>query len=288
MSDILKGLAPAARGPVADRSFRTGEAAAIDAGPYEVEDVGLGREVELAPLRAVVGHAMRRLRPAGSDAWLAPRVHATVRLTRREAADRRIWAYLAAVALPAYTRWRWRDPGEPEAPAAIDRFVGDATTNALSWLWWAAELTRDGADYGPTQLALSVPWFAPGWLDLGVFRHRAAAQAVIACLADLGGGAAAGERGRALVRGLDLALGTIALDALATAAPPDAEAVREWCAEAADETLMIARLPIGPDEPPADAADVAAVRSVLDRIAGVAGPLRRRGGRRRRLAPQRA
>lgn len=91
--------------------------------PYVIDDVGLGREIGLGPLRAVVAHAMRRLAPEASDAWLAPRMHATVRLTRREAADLRAWHDRAAVALPDYVRWRWRDPAEPGAPAAIGRFV---------------------------------------------------------------------------------------------------------------------------------------------------------------------
>ena len=50
---------------------------------------------------------------------------------------------------------------------AIDRFVGGAAVNAVSALWWAAELTRDGGDYAPTVRALSAPWFAPAWLELG-------------------------------------------------------------------------------------------------------------------------
>src|SRR5262249_1315137 len=138
--------------------------------------------------------------PAQSDAWLAPRVHATLRLTRREAADRRIWAYLATVALPDYVRWRWRDPADPGAPGAVDRYVGGAGINALSWLWWAAELTRDGDGYGPTIRALAGSRFSPAWLELGVLHHRAAAQAVVVCLAGLEGAGGSGERGRAAVR----------------------------------------------------------------------------------------
>ena len=43
MSRLLKGLSPAVRAAVADRSFRTGEVAAVDAAPYIVDDLGLGR-----------------------------------------------------------------------------------------------------------------------------------------------------------------------------------------------------------------------------------------------------
>jgi hypothetical protein len=281
VSALLKGLSPAVRAAVSERAFRTGEVVAVDARPYVIEDIGLGRAIELAPLRAVVDWAMRRRRPGESDAWLAPRVHATLRLTRREAADRRIWAFLAAVALPDYVRWRWRDLDDRRAPVAIDRFVGGAAANAVSQLWWAAELTRDGADYRPTVAALTGPGFSPAWLDLGLLHHRAAAQAVVAYLAEIGDSAAAGDRGRAVVRALDVALRAIALDALAPAPPPDAEAVREWCSTPVDETLFIRRLPVGPDELPVSRSDVAAVRAILDQLVEQTGPRRAGSGRSR-------
>jgi hypothetical protein len=278
----LKGLSPAVRSLVADRAFRTGRVEAVDAGPYIIEDLGLGRSIDLAPPRAVVDHAMRRRKPAESDAWLAPRVHATLRLTRREAADRRIWAYLATVALPDYVRWRWKAPEDRRSPIAIDRFVGDDATNAMSRLWWTAELTRDGADYGPTVKALSGPWFAASWLRLGVLHHRAAAQAVVEFLAAAADEATADDRGRMIARSLDVAMRTFALDSLAPAPAPDAEAVREWCAETVDETLMIRRLPTGPEEPTVPERDIAAVRAVLDQLAGQAGSRRARARRRSR------
>ena len=280
----LKGLSPAVRSLVADRAFRSGRVSAVDAGPYTIEDLGLGRSIDLAPLRAVIDHAMRRRKPAESDAWLAPRVHATLRLTRLEAADRRIWAYLATVALPDYVRWRWKDPDDRQSPIAIDRFVGDDATNALSRLWWTAELTRDGADYRPAVKALSGPWFAASWLRLGVLHHRAAAQAVVEFLGAAEDEATAGDRGRRMARSLDVATRTLALDSLAPAPAPDVEAIREWCAEPVDETVMIRRLPTGPDEPPVPEQDVAAVRAILDQLAGQAGPRRARARRRARAS----
>jgi Family of unknown function (DUF6339) len=168
----------------------------------------------------------------------------------------------------------------PVAPIAIDRFVGDDATNAMSRLWWTAELTWDGADYGPTVKALSGPWFAGSWLKLGVLHHRAAAQAVVEFLAATEDEATAGDRGRVMSRSLDLAMKTISLDSLAPALAPDAEAVREWCIEPVDETLMIRQLPTGPDEPPVSEQDIAAVRAILDQLAGQAGPRRVRPRRR--------
>src|SRR5947208_2330355 len=43
-----------------------------------------------------------------SDRWLAPRVHATLRLTRREAGDPGVWNCLAVTVLEEYVRWRWQ------------------------------------------------------------------------------------------------------------------------------------------------------------------------------------
>lgn len=64
---------------------------------------------ELAPVRDLIDDAMykfREDRPTGADAWLAPRLHAALRLSRREAADRRIWNYLALGVAPDYVVWR--------------------------------------------------------------------------------------------------------------------------------------------------------------------------------------
>ncbi len=99
--------------------------------------------------------------------------------------------------------------------------------------------------------------------------------------------AAAGERGRAMARSLDLAMRTLALDSLAPAPAPDAEAIHEWCAVPVDETVMIRRLPTGPDEPPVPEQDVAAVRAILDQLAGQAG-LRRARARRQAGASARS
>ncbi len=84
---------------------------------------------------------------APTDAWLAPRVHACLRLTRREASNKEIWAYLAYRYVP-YVRWRWAD--EKKKTLNLNRLLGRSLQkdNALSRLWWGAELIRNGNDYG--------------------------------------------------------------------------------------------------------------------------------------------
>ena len=92
---------------------------------------------------------MSRRKPGESDAWLAPRVHATLRLTRRRrptGGSGPTWRPWSAAGLrPLAVAGSER----PQGAVAIDRFVGDAATNAFSRLWWAAELTRNGARLRP-------------------------------------------------------------------------------------------------------------------------------------------
>lgn len=264
---VLRGLSPAARGLVADEAFRTGELPTVDAGSYVVEDLELGRKVPLGPLQAVIAEAMRRFDPQKSDPWLGPRVHATLRLTRREAADKRIWEYLTVVIFPDYVRWRWKSPDEAEAPVPIDRFLGEDSKNSLSRLWWAAELTRNGADYSPTVKALSESRFVVSWLHLNLMHHRAAALAAVDFLSSFRDEGTTDMQGQVMAKAVNVALRTLSLDALAITPGTDAEAVREWCRRTVDETVMMDELPRGPDEAPVPAADVAAVRSVFDILA---------------------
>jgi hypothetical protein len=281
---LLKGLNPGARILVADPPFRTGEVSSVAANPYILEDLDLERQVPLAPLRAVIAHAMRRLRPDKSDPWLAPRLHAALRLTRGEAADQRIWTYVTVVEVPEYVRWRWINPDDADVPVPIDRFVGETTVNALARLWWAAELTRNGADYRQTVQALSDSFFLASWLKLDALHHKAVALAVVDFLGSLPVGSLGDHQSQVMARAINIVSRTLALDALSLSLAPDAEAVREWCAEPVDETTMMKDLPRGPDESPVPARDVAAVRAILDRIAANLGL----GSARRRRARSRA
>jgi hypothetical protein len=254
---------------VADEAFRTRDGAVVDAGPFIVEDLGLERPISLAPLRAVVEEAMRRLDARQSDAYLGPRVHATLRLTRREAADKRLWEYLTVVELPDYVRWRWRNLDDADLPVPIDRFLGEDSKNALSRLWWAAELTRNGADYSPTRKALSNSRFSVSWLHLNLMHHRAAALAVVDFLSSFRDEGVTDAQGQVMAKAVNVALRTLSLDAVSVNSLTDAEAVREWCHQRVDETTMMEEkdLPLGPDEAPVPASDVAAVRAFLDRLA---------------------
>ena len=63
---------------------------------------------------------------------------------------------------------------------------------------------------------------------------------------------------------------------------PAAGAIREWCGERVDETVLISPLPAGPDEPSVSEPDIAAVRAVLGRLAEQAGVKAATTGRRAR------
>jgi hypothetical protein len=205
--------------------------------------------------------------PQKSDHWLGPRVHATVRLTRREAADKRIWEYLTVVEFPHYVRWRWTNLDNPDKVVPQDRFLGEDSKNALARLWWATELTRNGSDYKRSETALSISRFSVSWLHLILAHHRAAALAVVDFLHTYQGKGATDAQGQVMAKATNVALRTLCIDALVASSPTDAEAVREWIAEEIDDSTMIDELPQGPDEAPVPDADIATVRKFLDDLA---------------------
>jgi hypothetical protein len=76
-----------------------------------------------------------------SDGQMAASIHRALDgLTWREATEPDFWAYLTCVACPQYPRWRW----QTQKPSALwARYAGNIRRNALSRLWWWAELTCD-------------------------------------------------------------------------------------------------------------------------------------------------
>lgn len=263
----LKGLSPAGRVLVTDE-FRRGDQEAVDPSGY-VEELNFGREIDLRPLRAVIEEAMRRHKSQDSDAWLGPRVHATLRLTRREAAEKRIWEYLNIVEFPDYVRWRWGNDERPVYEVARDRFIGEDSKNALGRLWWAAEMTRNGKSYELTEIALGISRFSVSWLHLILSHHRAAALAVVDFLSRYNDDGATDTQGQVMAKAVNVAFRTVSLDSLVDSRPVDAEAVREWIAEKIDETTMMDELPEGPDEDPVPEDDIKAVRKFLDNLAAL-------------------
>jgi hypothetical protein len=286
----LKGLSAGVRTVVSDENFRNGSQLTVEYEPYLV-DLGLGRRVSLTPLAAVLEEGRKRhsAKWSDTDGWLAPRVHATLRLTRREASDRRLWAYLNVAAFPDHVRWRWRDQEDPDSAVPIDRFLGEDSKNHLGRLWWGAELTRNGDNYTRTEKAFRNSRFSVSWQVLDMMHHRPAALAIVDFLEQFNDGKGATDsQGSRMARALNAALRTLALDAVADNPAPDAEAFREWLSEPIDETKMMDDLPKGPEEKDSISNDaILEVRKHLEAMAqaiGLQGYVRKHRPRRKTAA----
>nr|WP_206441450.1 DUF6339 family protein [Streptomyces boncukensis] len=189
-------------------------------------------------------------RPTVADAWLAPRLHDTLRLTRAEAADKGLWAYLALGVAPDYVVWRHAPGPNPDgSPGSVarDRFVGTLDKQTFARLWWAAELFRDGVDYRPAEVACGNQEMFNSALRLDIIDHRPTAQAFISLIES--GTVGTGREVNALLAAANAAAATLMYDVIAPDVERDGGAVREWIA-AAESAIPPPRhrLPEGPAE----------------------------------------
>lgn len=214
----------------------------------EIERASTLIDRDAEPVRELFDEAMGRFlsdERTAADAWLAPVLHATLRLTRREAADSGLWNYLALRLAPDYVYWRHLSR-EAAPTVARNRFVGPFHTQAFARLWWAAELFRDGPDYGPVKVACGNQDVLNTVLRLEVIRHRPTAQAIIRLLET--GVVRTGREVNALAQAVNTAGTTLSYEALAPDEPRDTDAYRDWV-EAADEAVVpFDRLPRGPED----------------------------------------
>lgn len=242
--------------------------------PFDKHLKSFPREIDLGPLMAVLQKAMDKFSPdpKASDGWLAPRVHAALRLNRREASLRAVWEFLAVVAFPDYVRWRWGSDG----PAEPERFIGPEYKQAFARLWWGAEFTRNGESYKWTSTLFANQDFQNSWARLDLFHHRAASIAAARYLSTFNGGKmATSDQVRQLVTGFNMVLTTTMLDAVAPDSGVDVEAVREWCKETPDETKLINFEPEGPSEAAVPEDSILAVEGLLKHAAEVTTFFRR-------------
>jgi Family of unknown function (DUF6339) len=237
-----------------DVPFRLGSAT-ID-GTQFTSEADVGREIDLAPLRAVMDEGMRKFesRRALSDTWIGPRLHSVLRLTRREAALRGIWRYLAIEAFSDYVRWRWtreKNNGDLEPPA-LDRFVGPDYKHALGRLWWMAEVFRNGSDYGPASRALSIQDIANNLFRMDIAHHRPTALGCVDVLIPSDGPALTGREANALAKAANATATTVAFDVFAPDEPLDDTARESWAQDARDLDVALLlsdeALP-GPEDP---------------------------------------
>ncbi|GJF20591.1 DUF6339 family protein [Streptomyces sp. HO565] len=231
-----------------------------------------------APIRELLGEAMTRFRDdrTAADGWLAPRLHATLRMTRAEASDGRLWSHLAMLVAPDYVVWRHRRAEIAEA----SRFCGPHYTQCFSRLWWAAELFRDGPDYRPVGIAcrVGVQDVLNTTLRLDVIDHRPTAQALLRVLDSLfrAGVPRPGDHVNALSAAVNTAGSTLVYDVLAPDTPPLVDELQDWIAEAETASpVQWDHLPDGPDDGRVPKASVDALVPLFEKLHADA-PLRRR------------
>lgn len=208
------------------------------------------------PIRGLVEDAMHEFKAerTRADAWLAPRLHATLRLTRKEAADKRLWNHIALAVAPDYVAWRHLLKGR----IAAERFRGPADRQCFSRLWWAAELFRNGPDYEPVEAACGNQDLIHTVLRGGLVDHRPTAQALVRLLKS--GKVTTGRDVVGLSVAINAAGATLIYDVLAPDEPQDPTPLRDWIAEAQSAPPVERhQLPKGPDQDPAPEESVAAL-----------------------------
>ncbi|MFD7944532.1 DUF6339 family protein [Streptomyces sp. NPDC059744] len=219
---------------------------------------------ELEPVRDLVDDAMHGFRdgkPTAADAWLAPRLHATLRLSRREAADRGFWNYMSLGMAPDYVVWRHlsepkKDGELPKVTAT--RFRGPSYTQAFARLWWAAELFRNGSDYAPVATVCAHQDMLNTALRLDVIDHRPTAQAMVRLIER--GTVRTGREINALAAAINASAATLMYDVVAPDTERDGRPMRAWI-EAAESAPAVPRraLPEGPGEERAPETSVSAL-----------------------------
>ena len=205
----------------------------------------------LRAIRDLIDDAMyihRDERPTQADAWLAPRLHAILRLTRAEAADPALWNYLALGVAPDFVVWRHLSDMTRTVNAQY--FKGPHYKQAFARLWWSAELFRNGPDYEPVVVACGNQDMLNTALRLDVIDHRPTAQALVRLLQR--GVVRTGRDANALAKVVNTAAVTVMYDVIAQDVSRDGDAVRMWIDEGESGLTVHHRpLPTGPAEEPA-------------------------------------
>lgn len=210
-----------------------------------------GRTINIEPvieLIRVATHKFHDSDPPESDSWLAPRIHAALRLYRAEAADLAMWEYLTicVTEIRDYMIWRWTNK---EGKISMERVWGALRRHALARLWWAAELTRNGPDYSDT-IDVCRSQDAVNYLtDTLMFNNRPAAVAFARTVKDAMAKGGNAKDAVTIGKSLNHVLVTVVLDSLVPSSGTSTDDYKPWVDESVDQTLMYNDLPIGPNEP---------------------------------------
>lgn len=209
--------------------------------------------------------------PAKSDGFLAPLVHASLRISPRIAAHPGFWLSLASRPLVAdylFARWRAKEDSMP----ALNRLNGDYSHQGFARLWWMAELLRDGHDYSfvkrgfedqnvPNQAFRSLYFysrpFARAFVEaVNVYHNNDKAKEV------------KGKRVDQSAKAVNAALGTVLLESICvdgtggstdwttwTNTTPTSDEINEWLA---------GKLPLGPKGGVVSQSDLRRARRWMD------------------------
>ncbi|GAA3737766.1 DUF6339 family protein [Streptomyces tremellae] len=204
---------------------------------------------DVAPVVELLAESRERFgeKPTASDAWLAPRLHCTMRMTRAEAADTGVWNFLGVCVAPEFVRWRWgRENNGLWRVAQAVRFAGRWDLQCFSRLWWAAELFRDGSNYAPVELACGNQDFLNTVLRQEMVRHRPTAQALLRLQRK--NLVRTGRDINAAASAANAAAATLIYEVLAPDELQDVEALEEWISEAGSTAIPYETLPVGPKD----------------------------------------
>lgn len=203
-----------------------------------------------AEIRTLIDDAMDRfegVRPTVSDAWLAPRLHHTLRMTRVEATDSALWNFIALRVAPDYVRWRWGQQKDGRSVVGqTARFSGRWDLQSLSRLWWAAEMFRDGDDYRPVEIACANQDVLNYAMRLEMNHHRPSALALVRLLEK--GVVRTGRDVNGFSKAAGAAGSTLMYEAIAPDEPKDHEALQDWIHDESSGTYQLEALPLGPDD----------------------------------------
>jgi hypothetical protein len=144
-----------------------------------------------------------------ADVLLAPRLHRALPLSRREASSPAPWRFLSVVHRPDLVRHRWENRSWASMRARFWTAGTRPDSNVFSRLWWIAELSRDGDDYGLAEAVLSRPALATGLFIRALSSHRPAVAACCHVLAD-----ASSSDVEATLKLLHKTLSTLVLEAM--------------------------------------------------------------------------
>lgn len=126
--------------------------------PADVEEVV--PTIDLSVLDGVISNLMSGYSryDTAMDSAMVCDFHRSLPISRRQASDSRLWAWLGIVRYPDFVAWRWKPSLTTEMRTAA-RFYGDRVRQTFSRIWWAAELTRGGDDYTLTDEMFALPGF---------------------------------------------------------------------------------------------------------------------------------